>query len=61
MSSDLLPLIALGTMAGFGKGFTPSYTPSYCAPKDDELDKLIDALKDSYTSCNCKQEDSSKS
>ena len=56
-SSDLMSIIALGTLAGFGtnKGFTPSYN----APKDDELDKLIDALKDSYTSCNCKQQNES--
>lgn len=61
MSSDLMGLMAVCTMAGFGKGFTPSYTPSYCAPKDDELEKLINSLKDNYTSCPCKQEDSSQS
>ena len=73
MSSDLLPLMALSTMAGFGtnKGFTTSDN----APKDDaidkfinslkedELEKLIKDLKSNCTSCPCKQqeEDSSQS
>ena len=58
MTSDFLHMVALGSLAGFGKGFTPSY----CAPKDDEIDQLINALKDNCTSCTCKQqEESSKS
>lgn len=69
MSSDFLHMIALGNLAGIGKGFTPSY----CAPKDeaidqfvntlneDELEKLIKALKGNCTSCPCKQEESSQS
>ena len=58
MTSDFLHMVALGSLAGFGKGFTPSY----CAPKDDDIDKLLNALKDNYESCTCKQqEDSSQS
>ena len=69
MTSDFLHMVALGNLAGIGKGFTPSY----CAPKDeaidqflntlneDELEKLINALKGNCTSCNCKKEESSQS
>ena len=59
MSSDFLHMIAIGSLAGFGsnKGFSPSYY----APKDDEIDKLINALKDNHSSCTCKQEESSQS
>lgn len=35
--------------------------PSFCAPKDEEFDQLINALKDSHTSCTCKQNESSQS
>ena len=67
MSSDFLHMIALGNLAGIGKGFTPSY----CTPKDeaidqfvntlneDELEKLINALKGNHTSCPCKQQNES--
>ena len=56
-SSDLMSIIALGTLAGFGtnKGFTPSYYE----PKDEDIEKLINALKDSHSSCNCKQQNES--
>lgn len=71
MTSDFLHMVALGNLAGFGSN--KSFIPSYCAPKDeaidqfvntlneDELEKLINALKGNQASCNCKQEDSSKS
>lgn len=57
MTSDFLHMVALGNLAGIGKGFTPSY----CAPKDEDIEKLFKALKDNHTSCTCKQEDSPQS
>lgn len=60
MSSDLMGLMAVCSAIGLS-GSNKGFTPSYCAPKDDDIDQLINALKDSFTSCTCKQEDSSKS
>lgn len=59
MTSDFLHMVALGNLAGFGsnKGFTPSYYE----PKDEDIEKLINALKGNHTSCPCKQEESSQS
>lgn len=59
MSSDLMGLMAV--CSAIGLSGSKSFTPSYYAPKDDELEKLINALKDNHTSCTCKQEDSSQS
>ena len=56
-SSDLISMVAISSLMGFGsnKGFTPSYY----APKDEELDKLFNALKDNHSSCACKQQEES--
>ena len=59
MSSDLMGLMAV--CSAIGLSGSKSFTPSYNAPKDEELDKLINALKDNYSSCPCKQEESSQS
>lgn len=58
MSSDLMGLMAV--CSAIGLSGSKSFTPSYCAPKDVELDKLFNALKDNCTSCTCKQEESSE-
>lgn len=60
MSSDLMGLMAVCSIMGLGSS-NKGFTPSYYAPKDEDIEKLINALKDSHKSCNCKQEDSSQS
>lgn len=58
MSSDLMGLMAVCSAIGLS-GSNKGFTPSYYAPKDEDIEKLINALKDNHTSCPCKQQEES--
>ena len=58
MSSDLMGLMAVCSIMGLG-GSNKGFTPSYCAPKDEDMDKLLKALKDNHSSCTCKRQNES--
>lgn len=54
MSSDIMGLIAVCSIMGLSS--SKSFAPSCNATKDEDVEKLIKALKDNYMSCTCKQQ-----